>query len=86
MASPAEPSAPPASQERARATSPRSLSGLLPFLRPYRGRIALAFAFLLLAAASTLVLPIALKTLIDRGLVAADPGERVMALREHDCR
>ena len=42
-----------------------------------------AFAFLLLAAASTLVLPIALKTLIDRGLVAADPGERVMALREH---
>ena len=65
------------------AASPRSLSGLLPFLRPYRGRIALAFAFLLLAAASTLVLPIALKTLIDRGLVAADPGERVMALREH---
>ena len=83
MASPAEPSAPPVSQERARAASPRSLSGLLPFLRPYRGRIALAFAFLLLAAASTLVLPIALKTLIDRGLVAADPGERVMALREH---
>ena len=83
MSSPAESSDPPISKERARAASPRSLSGLLPFLRPYRGRIALAFAFLLLAAASTLVLPIALKTLIDRGLVAADPGERVMALREH---
>lgn len=72
-----------ANDDRPRATTPRSLSGLLPFLRPYRGRIALALLFLLLAAASTLVLPIALKTLIDRGLVAADPGERVMALREH---
>ena len=30
--------------------APRSLSGLLPFLRPYRGRIALAGLFLLLAA------------------------------------
>jgi len=63
--------------------SPRSLSGLLPFLRPYRVRIALAGVFLLAAAASTLVLPLALKSLIDHGLIAADPGERVMALREH---
>ncbi len=59
------------------------LRGLLPFLRPYRGRIALAGLFLVLAALSTLVLPVALKTLIDQGLVAADPGERVMALRTH---
>jgi ATP-binding cassette subfamily B protein len=61
----------------------RSLGGLAPFLRPYRGRIALAALFLVMAAVSTLVLPVALKTLIDQGLVAADPGERVMALREH---
>ncbi|HEX6703636.1 MAG TPA: ABC transporter transmembrane domain-containing protein [Albitalea sp.] len=61
----------------------RSLSGLLPFLRPYRGRIALALVFLVLAAVSTLVFPVALKSLIDRGLIAADPGARVMALREH---
>ena len=61
----------------------RSLSGLLPFLRPYRGRIALALLFLVMAAVSTLVLPIALKSLIDHGLVASDPGDRVMALREH---
>jgi ATP-binding cassette, subfamily B, bacterial len=61
----------------------RSLSGLLPFLRPYRLRIALALLFLVLAAAATLVLPVALKTLIDQGLVAAEPGERVMQLREH---
>jgi ATP-binding cassette subfamily B protein len=61
----------------------RSLSGLAPFLRPYRGRIVLAALFLVLAALSTLVLPIALKSLIDQGLVATDPGERIMALRGH---
>lgn len=65
------------------AKSVRSLSGLLPFLRPYRGRIALALLFLVAAAVSTLVFPVALKSLIDQGLVAADPGARVMALREH---
>ena len=61
----------------------KSLSGLLPFLRPYRGRIALAVLFLVLAALSTLAFPLALKSLIDQGLVATDPGERVMALRGH---
>ncbi len=61
----------------------RSLSGLIPFLRPYRGRIALAVLFLVMAAVSTLVFPIALKSLIDQGIVATDPGTRVMALREH---
>ncbi|MBC7995376.1 MAG: ATP-binding cassette domain-containing protein [Rhizobacter sp.] len=61
----------------------RSLSGLGPFLRPYRGRIVLAVLFLVLAAVSTLVFPVALKSLIDQGLIAADPGERMLALREH---
>src|SRR3954471_6455200 len=64
------------------ARSPQSLSGLLPFLRPYRGRIALAVLFLLLAAAATLAFPVALRTMIDQG-IAADPGQRVLALREH---
>ncbi|HRI18073.1 MAG TPA: ABC transporter transmembrane domain-containing protein [Burkholderiaceae bacterium] len=59
------------------------LRALLPFLRPYRSRIALAGLFLVLAAVATLVLPLALGTLIDQGFVAADPGERVMALRTH---
>jgi ATP-binding cassette subfamily B protein len=63
--------------------SPRSLSGLLPFIRPYRARVALAGLFLVLAALSTLAFPVALKTLIDQGLVAAEPGARVMQLREH---
>ena len=61
----------------------KSLSGLLPFLRPYRSRIALALLFLVLSAISTLVFPVALKSLIDQGLIAVDPGQRVMALREH---
>ncbi len=68
--------------------SPRSLSGLLPFLRPYRKRIALALLFLLLAAVSTLLFPLALRSLIDGGLVKAggsalDRGEQLMALRTH---
>jgi ATP-binding cassette subfamily B protein len=69
--------------QRASAATPRSLSGLTPFLRPYRLRIGLAVVFLVGAAGATLVLPVALKSLIDSGLVAADPGQRVMALREH---
>ncbi len=55
----------------------------MPFLRPYRGRIALAVLFLVLAAASTLVFPIALRGLIDEGFIGSNPGTRVMALREH---
>jgi ATP-binding cassette subfamily B protein len=77
----ANPSSAPA--DRGTAKTPRSLSGLLPFLRPYRGRITLALVFLVLAAATTLVFPLALKSLIDQGLVAADSGARVMALRTH---
>jgi ATP-binding cassette subfamily B protein len=76
-------SAPATPVAEAPARNVKPLSGLLPFLRPYRGRIALAVVFLVLAAVSTLVFPVALKSLIDQGLVAADPGARVMALREH---
>lgn len=44
----------------------------------------MAAVFLLLAAASTLALPWALRTLVDQGLSAPqDPGERLMALRDH---
>ncbi len=63
--------------------SPRSLSGLWPFLLPYRGRIALALTFLVLAAVATLAFPVALRSLIDTGLVQSDKGSQVMALREH---
>ncbi len=63
--------------------SPRSLSGLRPFLQPYRWQIALAGVFLVLAAVTTLLFPLALRSLIDGGLVAVDKGAQVMALRQH---
>ncbi len=68
---------------RPASTTPRSLSGLGPFLRPYRWGIAAALVFLVLAAVSTLLFPIALKSLIDQGVVAADPNARLMALQGH---
>ena len=51
-------------------SSPKSLSGLLPFIRPYRIQVVLAGLFLILAAGTTLAFPWALKVLIDQGLVA----------------
>ncbi|HEY5309796.1 MAG TPA: ABC transporter transmembrane domain-containing protein, partial [Casimicrobiaceae bacterium] len=44
-----------------------SLRDLLPFLRPYRGRVALAFVLLILASGTVLVLPLAFRDLIDFG-------------------
>ena len=76
--------------ERSKAQNPRSLSGLAPFLRPYYTRIFLAALFLVMAAVTTLVFPVALRSLIDGGLVGgvsssslASADTRVMALREH---
>ncbi len=74
---------PSSTPQRPSAATPRSLSGLLPFIRPYRVQVGLAVVFLVLAAVSTLAFPVALKVLIDQGLVAAEPGARVMQLREH---
>ncbi|RFO95420.1 ABC transporter [Rhodoferax lacus] len=70
-------------KERPKASNPKSLSGLLPFLTPYRGRIGLALCFLVLAAMATLAFPLALRSLIDSGLMQANKGDQVMALREH---
>ncbi len=50
-------------------SSPQSLTGLFPFIRPYRLQVGLAGIFLLLAAATTLAFPWALRHLIDEGLV-----------------
>ncbi|MFT7723912.1 MAG: ABC transporter transmembrane domain-containing protein [Roseateles sp.] len=72
-----------ATTERPASKQARSLSGLLPFLRPYRGRIALALLALAGAALATLAFPIALRGLIDAGFGAANAGERLIALREH---
>ena len=58
-------------------TSPQSLSGLLPFVKPYKGRVALAGLFLLLAAGATLAFPWALRQLIDQGLTGPGSAERL---------
>ncbi len=59
------------------------LRSLAPFLVPYRGRIALALLFLMLAAVFTLLMPAVLRMLVDAGLAATDPGERLLEMREH---
>jgi len=79
----ARPGAQAAQSRPPTAGAPRSLSGLLPFLRPYRGRILLALFFLVMAAAATLVFPLALRSLVDGGLAAPDRGAQLLALRQH---
>ena len=83
----------PVKPDRPKSQTPKSLSGLLPFLRPYRGRIVLAMLFLVLAALATLVFPLALRSLIDGGMVGsglaagsggqAQMGEQLLTLRGH---
>jgi ATP-binding cassette subfamily B protein len=68
----------PQTDKRPRSRSVRSLSGLLPFLRPYRGRIAVALLFLLLAAGSTLAFPMALRWLIDTGMLHAQASRAAL--------
>jgi ATP-binding cassette subfamily B protein len=49
-----------------------SLRDLIPFLRPYRGRVALAFVLLCLASGTVLLLPLAFRDLIDFGFGQGD--------------
>jgi ATP-binding cassette subfamily B protein len=58
--------------DRPKSRSIRPLRALAPFLRPYRGTLALALAALLVAAAAMLTLPVAARFLIDRGFAASD--------------
>lgn len=69
--------------QRPHGQSPRALQALLPFARPYRWQIALAGLFLVLAAAATLLFPVALRGLIDGGLLPADRATQAMALQGH---
>ncbi|MDO9252240.1 MAG: ABC transporter transmembrane domain-containing protein [Hydrogenophaga sp.] len=73
----------PSPTERPRSTTPTALGGLRPFMRPYRLQIGLAVLFLIGAAAATLLFPVALRHLIDGGLVSGDRGAQAVALRGH---
>ncbi|MFU2486291.1 ABC transporter transmembrane domain-containing protein [Thauera sp. WH-1] len=75
--SPAPSAAAPAPSAPSAARAVTALRGVLPFLRPYRARVALAFALLCLGSATILVVPLAFRDLIDSGFgkgVAAGGG------------
>ena len=59
--------------DRPKGTSLRPLRALFPFIRPYTGILGLAMGALLLAAAAQLALPVAVRYLIDGGLLSDDP-------------
>jgi len=80
---PAPRRAPPETAD-ARARRLQPLRGLLPFVMPYRRRIAVAMLFLALAALATLGLPLSVRMLVDHGLapaVGVDAGSRLIAVR-----
>jgi ATP-binding cassette subfamily B protein len=54
-------------EERAKSADIRPLKIVWPFLRPYRQQLLLALLFLVVAAATTLVLPYAVRQMIDLG-------------------
>ena len=59
------------------AASPKSLSGLVPFFKPYRAGLVFAALFLLLAAGTTLAFPWVLRQLIDQGLSTGASAEQL---------
>jgi len=60
------------SNDRPKASSLKPLRALVPYIRPYKGTLILAMAALLLASAAQLTLPVAIRYLIDAGLLAED--------------
>ncbi|WP_396430399.1 ABC transporter transmembrane domain-containing protein [Limnohabitans sp.] len=59
------------------AATPKSLTGLVPFLKPYRMALGFAALFLLLAAGTTLAFPWVLRQLIDQGLSTGASAEQL---------
>jgi len=58
------------SSERPKGKSLRPLRALAPYIRPYLGTLCLALAALVLASGAQLVIPVAIRYLIDAGLLA----------------
>jgi len=64
----------------------KALRGLLPFIAPYKRQVALALAFLLLAASATLAMPYAVRLLVDNGLslsAGRELGDKLVAIRNY---
>ncbi len=64
----------PKDAETARAPRLRPLLRLWPFIRPYRPRLLLALSVLLIAAAASLSLPVAIRLVIDEGFSRESAG------------
>lgn len=62
-------------QGRAKGRSLKPLRTLAPFLKPYRGVMALAGLAMMVAAAATLIMPAMLRGLVDRGFSASQIAE-----------
>ena len=58
--------------DRPKSKSLQPLRALVPFLRPYRVTLLLALLALVLAASALLVLPMALRQVIDQGMTSKD--------------
>ena len=61
----------------------RPLANLFPYLMNYKMRVVAALAFLVLAAATTLTLPLAVRRMLDSGFTNADSqliGQYFLAL------
>ncbi|WP_341644130.1 ABC transporter transmembrane domain-containing protein [Thauera sp. SDU_THAU2] len=83
---PSPSSSPPGAASLPADAPPRRLSalrGLLPFLRPYRARIALAFVLLCLGSATLLLVPLAFRDLVDFGFGSAGGAGTAAALDGH---
>jgi ATP-binding cassette subfamily B protein len=62
----------PAEAQERRRRSLRPLARLTPYLRRYKGKVAGALFFLVLAAVTTLSLPLAVRRMIDKGFTHSD--------------
>ncbi len=62
------------SKKTDKSTSLRPLAKLFPYIFKYKLQVALAIFFLLLAAITTLTLPMAVRRVIDHGFTGSDPA------------
>ncbi len=61
--------------DRPKAKSLKPLSELWPYIKPYKGTLATALVFLLLASGAQLAIPMAARDLIDKGLATKDTAQ-----------
>ncbi len=64
----------PVARQPARKRYRGNLQILLPFIRPYKMRMMFALVALVLAAASALAMPIAVRIMVDQGFFAGNPN------------